>query len=98
MDRITYKGKIDILLLLHETLNTKARLSRIAWRVRVESKLSEEILRPQSYFSFATDEERMEILRKVGRQEEELLERGKLTKSITTSAKIIPCVLGVLCV
>jgi len=26
----------------------------------------------------------MQILRKVGRQEEELLERGKLTKSITT--------------
>jgi len=98
MDRITYKGKIDILLLIHENLNTRARLTRIAWRVRVESRLSEEILRPQSYYSFATDEEGMEILRKVGRQEEELLERGKLIKSITTSAKIIPCLLGVLCV
>jgi len=84
MDRISYKGKIDTYLLLLENLNIKAGLSGIAWRVRVESKLPQEILRRLSHFSFATDEEWMEILRKVGRQEEELLERGKLTKSLTT--------------
>jgi len=84
MDRIRYKGKIDTYLLLLENLNIKAGLSGIAWRVLVESKLHQEILRRLSHFSFATDEEWMEILRKVGRQEEELLERGKLTKSLTT--------------
>jgi len=81
---MSYKGKIDTYLLLLENLNIKAGLSGIAWRVRVESKLPQEILRHLSHFSFATDEEWMEILRKVGRQEEELLERGKLTKSLTT--------------
>jgi len=84
MDRITYKGKIDTYLLLLENLNIKAGLTGIAWRVRAESKLPQEILRRLSHFSFATDEEWMEILRKVGRQEEALLERGKLTKSLTT--------------
>jgi len=84
MDRISYKGKIDTYLLLLENVNIKAGLSGIAWRVRVESKLPQEILRRLSHFSFATDEEWMEILRQVGRQEEELLERGKLTKSLTT--------------
>jgi len=84
MDRISYKGKIDTCLRLLENLNIKAGLSGIAWRVRVESKLPQEILHRLSHFSFATDEEWMEILRKVGRQEEELLERGKLTKSLTT--------------
>jgi len=84
MDRISDKGKIDTNLLLLENLNIKAGLSGIALRVRVESKLPQEILPRLSHFSFATDEEWMEILRKVGRQEEELLERGKLTKSLTT--------------
>ena len=77
MDRISYKGKIDTYLLLFKNLNIKAGLSGIAWRVGVESKLPQEILRRQSHFSFATDEEWMEILRNVGsRQEKELLERG----------------------
>ena len=81
MDRISYKGKIDTYLLLLENLHVKAGLSGIACRVGVESKLLQEILRRLSHFSFATDEECMEILRKVGRQEAELLKRGKLTKS-----------------
>jgi len=84
MARISFKGKIDTYLLLLENLNIKARVTGIAWRVCVESKLPQEILRRLSHFSFATDEDWMEILRKVGRQEEELLERGKLTKSLTT--------------
>ena len=84
MDKITYKGKIDTYLLLLENLNIKAGLRDIAWRVCVESKLSDEILRGLSHFSFSSDEEWMEILRKVDRQEEELTERGKLTKSLTT--------------
>jgi len=84
MDRISYKGKIDTYLLLLENLNIKSGLSGIAWRVCVESKLPQEILSRLSHFSFATDEDWIEILRKVGRQEEELLERGKLTKSLMT--------------
>jgi len=84
MDRISYKGKIDTYLVLLENLNIKAGLSGIAWRVRVESKLPQDILRHLSHFSFATDEDLMEIFTKVARQEEELLERGKLTKSLTT--------------
>ena len=83
MDRISYKGKIDTYLLLLDNLNIKAGLSGIAWRVRVNSKLPQEILRRLSYFLFATDEEWMESLRKVGRQEKELLGRGKLSKSLT---------------
>ena len=84
MDKITYKGKIDTYLLLLENLNIKAGLRDIAWRVRVESKLPDEILCRLSHFTFSSDEEWMEILRTVGRQEEELTERGKLTKSLTT--------------
>jgi len=84
MDRISYKGKIDTYLVLLENLNIKAGLSGIAWRVRVESKLPQDILRHLFHFSFATDEDLMEIFTKVARQEEELLERGKLTKSLTT--------------
>jgi len=57
MDRISYKGKIDTYLLLLENLNIKAGLAGIAWRVYVESKLPQEILRPLSHFSFATDED-----------------------------------------
>ena len=57
MDRISYKGKIDTYLLLLENLNIKAGLSGIAWRVRVERKLPQEILRRLSHFAFATDEE-----------------------------------------
>jgi len=84
MDRISYKGKIDTYLLLLDNLNIKAGLSAIAWRVRLERKLLQEILGRLSHFSSGTDEECMEILRKVGRQEEEHLERGKLTKLLTT--------------
>lgn len=84
MDKIYYKGKIDTYLLLLENLNIKAGLSGIAWRVRVESKIPDEILRRLSHFSFDSDEEWMETLSKVGRQEEELVERRKLTKSLTT--------------
>jgi len=61
MDRISYKGKIDTDLLLLENLNIKAGLSGIGWRIRVERKLPQEILRRLSHFSFATDEEWMEI-------------------------------------
>ena len=57
MDRKGYKGKIDTYLLLRENLNIKAGLSGIGWRVRVESKLPQEIIRCLSHFSFATDEE-----------------------------------------
>ena len=84
IDRISYKGKIDTYLLLLENLNIKAGLSGIALRVRIESKLAQEILRRLSHVSFAPNEEWMEILRKVGRQEGELRERGKLTKSLMT--------------
>ena len=84
MDKITYKGKIDTYLLLLENLNIKAGLRDISWRVRVESQLPDKILRRLSHFSFSSDEEWMEILRRVGRQEEELTEREKLTKSLTT--------------
>jgi len=90
MDRISYKGKIDTYLLPLENLNIKAGFSGILWRVRVESKLPQEILCRRFHFSFATNEEWMEILRKVGRQEEELLERGKLTKSLMTPHKPPP--------
>ena len=89
-DRISYKGKIDTYLLLLANLNIKAGLTEIAWRVRVESKLLQEILRRLSHFSFATDEDWMEILGKVGRQEEELLEKGKLTKSLRTPHALPP--------
>jgi len=84
MDRISYKWKIDTYLRLLEKLNIKAGLPGIGWRDCVESKLAQETLRRGSHFSFATDAELVEILRKVGRQEEELLERGKLAKSLTT--------------
>ena len=84
MDKVVYKGKIDTYLLLLENLNIKAGLTGMAWRVRVESGLPEDILRRLSYFKFANDEEWMETLREVGRQEKELLERRKLSKTITT--------------
>jgi hypothetical protein len=83
MDKISYKGKIDTYLLLLENLNIKAGLTGIAWRVRVESKLPDEILRRLSYFKFANDDEWMETLREAGRQEEELLERRRLLKPST---------------
>ena len=81
MDKITYKGKSDTYLLLLENLNIKAGLRDITGRIRVESKLPDEILPRLSHFSFSSDEEWIEILRRVSRQEEELTERGKLTKS-----------------
>ena len=76
MEKIGYKGKIDTYLLLLENLNIKAGFRDIAWRVRVESKLHDEILHCLSHFRFSSDEKWMEILRnlKVGRQEEELTE------------------------
>ena len=84
MDKIIYKGRIDTYLLLLENLNIKAGLTGIAWRVKAESKLPQDILRRLSHFKFNDDDHRIETLRQVGRQEEELLERGKLSKSIST--------------
>jgi hypothetical protein len=85
MDKISYQNRIDTYLLRLDNLNIKAGLRGIAWRVRVESKLPEEILRRLSYYKFANDEEWMETLREVGRQEEELLERKRLSKPLTTT-------------
>ena len=70
MNKVVYKGNIYTYLLLLENLNIKAGLTGIAWRVRVESELPEDILRRLSHFKFANDEEWMETLRDVGRQEE----------------------------
>jgi len=83
MDKIIYKGGIDTYLLLRENLNIKAGLTAIAWRVKVESKLPHDILRQLSHFGFNDDDHWIETLREVRRQEE-LLERGKLSKSIAT--------------
>ena len=55
MDKIAYRGKIDTYLLLLENLNIKAGLRDLAWRVRVESKLPDEILRRLSHFNFSSD-------------------------------------------
>ena len=57
MNKVVYKGKIVTYLLLLENLNIKAELTGIAWRVRVESELREDILRRLSHFKFANDEE-----------------------------------------
>ena len=84
MNKVVYKGKIDPYLLLLENLNIKAGLTGIAWRVRVESGLPEDILRHLSHFKLANDEKRMETLGDVGRQEEELLKRRQLSRAITT--------------
>lgn len=84
MDKITYKGKIDTYLLLLKNLIIKASLRDIAWGVCVESKLPDEFLCRLSHFDISSDEEWMDILRKVVRQEEELTIRGKLTKSLKT--------------
>ena len=84
MNKVVYKGKIDTYLLLLENVNIKAGLTGIAWRVIVESGLPEEILRRLSHFKFANDEEWMETLQEVGRQEEELLKQRKLSRAITT--------------
>ena len=84
MNKVTYKGKIDTYLPPPKNPNIKAGLTGIAWRVRVESGLPEDILRHLSHFKFANDEEWMEILRDVGRQEHELLEWRKLSRAITT--------------
>jgi len=45
MDKIIDKGRIDTYLLLLENFNIKAGLTGIAWRVKVESKLPQNILR-----------------------------------------------------
>jgi len=50
MDRFSYKSIIDTYLLLLENLNIKGGLSGIAGRVRIESKVPQEILRRLSYF------------------------------------------------
>jgi len=84
MDQIIYKGRIDTYLLLLENLNIKAGLTGIAWRVKVESKLPQNMLRRLSHFKFNDDDHCIETLREVGRQEEELLKRAKLSKSIST--------------
>jgi len=83
MDKIIYKGRIDTYLLLLENLNIKAGLTRIAWRVKVESKLPQDILRRLSHFKFNDDDRWIETLQEVGRLDEELLERGKLSKSMS---------------
>jgi len=84
LGNIIYKGRIDTYLLLRENLNIKARLTRIAWRVKVESKLLQDILRWVSHFKFHDDDHWKETLQEVGRQEEELLKHGKLSKSRST--------------
>jgi len=84
MDKIIYKGTIDTYLLLLENLNIKAGLTGIAWRVKVESKLPQDILRRLFHFKFNDDDHWVDTLQEVGRQEEELLERGKLSKSLST--------------
>ena len=84
MNEVVYKEKIDTYLLLLENLNIKAGLTGRVWRVRVESGLPEDILRSLWHFNFANDKEWMETLWEVGRQEEERLERRKLSRAITT--------------
>ena len=84
MNKVVYKGKIDTYLLVLKNLNIKAGLTGIAWRIKVESGLPEDILRRQSHFKFANDKEWMETLRDIGRKEEEVLERRKLSRAITT--------------
>jgi len=84
IDKIIYKGRIDTYLLLHENLNIKAGVTGIAWRVKVESKLPQDILRLLSQFKFNDDDHWIETVQEVGRQEKEVLERGKLAKSIST--------------
>lgn len=56
MNKVIYKGKIDIYLVLLENLHIKARLTGIAWRVRVGSGLVEDILRHLGHFKFTNDE------------------------------------------
>ena len=57
IDKVFYKGKVDPYLLLLENLNIKAGLTGMAWRVRVESGLPEDMRRRLAYFKFANDEE-----------------------------------------
>jgi len=83
MDKISYSGRIDTYLLLLENLNIKAGFAGIPCRVKIESKLLQDILRQLSHFKFNDDDHWIETLRDVGRQEEEHLERGKLSKSIS---------------
>jgi len=90
MDKIIYMGRIDTYLLLHENLNIKAGLTGIAWRIKVESKIPQAILRRLSLFKVNDDDHWIETLRKVGRQEEELLKHGKLSKSISISHNSAP--------
>ena len=51
MNKVVYKGKINTYLLLLENLNIKAGLTGIAWRVRVESGLPEDIHQQEFHFA-----------------------------------------------
>jgi len=62
MDKIIYKGRINTYLLLLENLNIKAGFTGIAWRVKVESKVSQDILRRLSHFKFNDDDHWIEPL------------------------------------
>jgi len=90
MDKIIYKGRIDTYLLLLENLNIKPGLTGLPWRVKVESKHLHDILRRLSLFKFNDDNHWIETLREVSRQEEELLEGGKLLKSVSTPDNCAP--------
>jgi len=85
MHKIVNKGRINTYLLLLENDNIKASLTGIAWIVKVKSKLPQDILRRLSHFKFNDDDHWIETLRAVGRQEEELLECGKLSKYISSA-------------
>jgi len=66
MDKIIYKGKINTYLLLLKNLNIKAGLTGIAWRVNVENKLPQDILRRLSHLKFSDDDHWIETLWEVG--------------------------------
>jgi len=66
MDKIIYKGKINTYLLLLKNLNIKAGLTGIAWRVNVENKLPQDILRRLSHVKFSDDDDWIETLWEVG--------------------------------
>jgi len=90
IDTIIDKSRIDTYLVLLKNLNIKAGLTGIARRVNVESKLPQDILCRLSHLKFNHDDQWIETLQEVGRQEEELLKRRKLSKSISTSHNPAP--------
>ena len=77
IDKIIYKGTMDTYLRLLKNLNIKAGLLRIAWRVKFESKLPQDILRQLSHIKFNDNDQWIETWREAGKQEEELLESEK---------------------